>query len=312
VQLEPEFQARVHNIANVIFNGTCTYLAVHVRWSDKEIEAKENLQLTYPYMVEKCIAAVTKFGCNAFFLMSCTHAVKLALKQHLEDSYTVAMYDATLPTLSTVAPHMDPTIDGVTSLHDVATEMILASRFCKGLICTKSNMSTCMACLAPPTFNYIDFWDHEVSPEAHPLAEPDPFASPSTTSDGVIICWISRWVLAIYCPQACVASSQGPDLFKRRVMEANTTFDEVLDGVLEKALEDSLGDSHPGHYTVASYQGQQAVGLASNKKLRVQCAKLALGVFWSVIHGMDSDALGLEMRDIVDEASRLRPPDSIL
>ena len=325
LRLTPAFQHKVQRIANQTLDARLTYLAVHVRKTDKGCEAPENVALSTHAIAEKVKLAANKFGCDAVFLCADAQETKKEIRNALSGEIRVSMYAAILPASPEVAPHMDPEIPSVRKAEDMVVELMLMSRFCQALISTRSNVSTSVVVLAPPSFRHMDFWGNELDASVRPspasasgslgpsaLVSDDPLLARIETAecDGCILCWLDTNIFCILFQRKCAASGDADPAFRSRVIVDNVAFEDGTgtDDRLATKLKHAFRDAYPGHWRTATYQGQTAVGLASNLKLRKQAAKLALAIAWTVLFKQDC-ATGPwpTLQDVVSRAAGLRP-----
>ena len=163
-KLTPTFQKFVQKAANEYLEPGRQYLACHVRTTDKGCEAPEIMLLTIEGMADAITSAAARQGCDGVLLCADARIKKRELSEALEDvGWHVATYPSALPESGEVAPHMDLAIDKVRKGEDIVTELMLMALFCRGLISTRSNVSTLVVAMAPAAYYHIDFWGHETT-----------------------------------------------------------------------------------------------------------------------------------------------------
>jgi len=138
----------------------CRWLAVHIRRSDKAIEAKVNFELKDSDIYDRIVAQCSYWHCGAVFLCSDDACLKQRLKASLEGGgLLVSMYPSTLPSSASQAVHFDKSLDAYKKAEDVMMEAMLMARGCHGLLSTFSNVSASVVYLSPEGFPYTSFFD---------------------------------------------------------------------------------------------------------------------------------------------------------
>lgn len=160
--LRDRFAAVLRAAAAKFLDGSpgSRWLAVHIRRSDKAVEAKANLQLTETEILERVLAQCRAWSCNAVFLCTDDAALKRTLIGKLEAAgQHVSSYPSALPVTTGQAAHFDKSIDAYRKAEDVMIEAMLMARGCHGLLSTFSNVSAVVVYLSPESFRYTTFFE---------------------------------------------------------------------------------------------------------------------------------------------------------
>jgi len=160
IVLQHGFEMKLNSAIERLLLGAHRWLAVHIRRSDKHVEAAANLQLTHEALKQRIFAQCSAWQMDGVFLCS----DDADLKEHLRAALTeaclaVSIFPATLPTDSSKAVHFDTTIDSYQKAEDVVLETFIMARGCHGLLSTYSNVSASVVYLSHDDYPYCTFWD---------------------------------------------------------------------------------------------------------------------------------------------------------
>lgn len=167
IALRVEFARRLHGAIDQILGSRCRWLAVHVRRSDKGVEAEANMRLTDGDILERVIRQCIAWRCDGVFL--CTDDADLKTRSRVgltAGGIQVATYDSALSTIPGQATHFDQSVDGYRKAEDVVMECFMMARGCYGLLSTYSNVSAAAVYLSSDNYPYTTFWDECALPEA--------------------------------------------------------------------------------------------------------------------------------------------------
>ena len=154
---------------NMDGNGT---LAVHLRLTDKvHNEAKENGTLSNEMVVSKIKTCMDKMGYTKVFFCSDNKTRKTQIQEMLKSQAIHCItYGAILSDNEDVGLHFS-SVPKHTQCRDVAIEVSLMARYCKGLLCSRSNMSFMIAVLADEDYAVFDMLsDTHVGPMHYPAS----------------------------------------------------------------------------------------------------------------------------------------------
>lgn len=159
VVLQPRFQEKLEQTMSSIFKSG-KRLAVHIRRSDKVIEAAANFELSDGGLLKRIVSQCAAWNMDGVFLCSDDASLKKRLAKSLEQSgLVVSTYDATLPAEASQAVHFDKSLDSYKKAEDVVMEAFLMAKGCHGLLSTYSNVSAAVVYLSGDSFPYTTFWD---------------------------------------------------------------------------------------------------------------------------------------------------------
>ena len=116
-------------------------------------------------VVGKVKSCAEKLGCTRVFFCSDNERRKAEIKQMLTSGDMHCMtYDAVLSSNENVGLHFT-NVPADAQCRDVAIEIAMMARYCKGLLCTRSNMSFMVAVLADENYEVFDMLsDRHVGP----------------------------------------------------------------------------------------------------------------------------------------------------
>ena len=144
---------------------TESILAVHLRRTDKsDEEAPENNTLGVPFIVEKIKDTMSGLGCTSVFLCTDDKFMKREIKEELDEHAVECItYNATLSDNNRIGLHFSEAVPKSKQLKDVSLEVMMMAS-CRGLLCTRSNMSFMVAVMSDDSFEVIDiFTDRRIS-----------------------------------------------------------------------------------------------------------------------------------------------------
>lgn len=174
IALQPRFQEKLEQTMSSILKPG-KRLAVHIRRSDKVVEAAANFELSDDSLLKRIISQCVAWKMDGVFLCSDDASLKTRLTNSLERyGLLVSTYDATLPAEASQAVHFDKSLDSYKKAEDVVIETFLMAKGCHGLLSTYSNVSAAVVYLSPDSFQYTTFWDPvEVQEDVSPCT-PEP------------------------------------------------------------------------------------------------------------------------------------------
>ena len=141
-------------------------LAVHLRLTDKvQDEAKENATLSNEAIVGKIKCCMGKLGCMSVLFCSDDQTRKTQMKETLaSENIHCITYESVLSRNVQVGLHFS-SVPKNTQCRDVAVEVALMAKYCKGLLCSRSNLSFMIAVLADDNYEVFDMLsDRHVGP----------------------------------------------------------------------------------------------------------------------------------------------------
>lgn len=159
IALQPRFQEKLEKtMASILTPGK--RLAVHIRRSDKVVEAAANFELSDEKLLQRIVAQCSAWQMDGVFLCSDDASLKKRLTRALDAAgLHVSTYDATLPSEASQAAHFDKSLDSYKKAEDVVMEAFLMAKGCHGLLSTYSNVSAAVVYLSSDGFPYTTFWD---------------------------------------------------------------------------------------------------------------------------------------------------------
>lgn len=159
IAVQPRFQEKLDQAMSSILKPG-RRLAVHIRRSDKVVEAAANFELSDDSLLKRIASQCVAWKMDGVFLCSDDASLKTRLTNSLERSgLSVSTYDATLPSEASQAAHFDKSLDSYKKAEDVVMETFLMAKGCHGLLSTYSNVSAAVVYLSPESFQYTTFWD---------------------------------------------------------------------------------------------------------------------------------------------------------
>jgi len=164
IALSAALLQRVRAAANQFLGGHSRWLAVHIRRTDKTVEAPVNFALTHDKLVARIIAQCKVWHCDGVFLCSDDATLKQQLTMRImgvpltpngSTKLIVSTYPSSLSSWGT-ATHFDAGLDSYKKTEDVVMECLLMSQ-CHGLLSTFSNISVAAVFLSGDDYPYTYF-----------------------------------------------------------------------------------------------------------------------------------------------------------
>eukprot|EP00913_Durusdinium_trenchii_P022220 g20879.t1 len=118
IALQPRFQEKLEKtMASILTPGK--RLAVHIRRSDKVVEAAANFELSDEKLLQRIVAQCSAWQMDGVFLCSDDASLKKRLTRALDAAgLHVSTYDATLPSEASQAAHFDKSLDSYKKAED--------------------------------------------------------------------------------------------------------------------------------------------------------------------------------------------------
>jgi len=166
IALKADLLQRVRAAADRFLGGGRRWLAVHIRRTDKSVEAPVNFELNVENLVARIIMQCMVWQCDGVFLCSDDAALKqqltvrlmcvpLATNGNSSTRLAVSAYPSSLSRSGTAA-HLDAGLDSYKKAEDVVMECLLMAQ-CHGLLSTYSNVSVAAVFLSGDEYPFTHF-----------------------------------------------------------------------------------------------------------------------------------------------------------
>lgn len=168
IALNAQLLRRVRAAAGQLLGGRRRWLAVHIRRTDKSVEAPVNFALSTDNLAARILVQCKVWGCDGVFLCTDDPTLKQELTARLagaplaprgkapcSSELAVSAYPSTLSSWGAAA-HMDAGLDGYKKANDIVMECLLMAQ-CHGLLSTFSNVSVAAVFLSGDDYPYTYF-----------------------------------------------------------------------------------------------------------------------------------------------------------